>query len=307
MAGFPNPITNENFPKAWRIARRKYKKAKVTAAIRKIAKPIGESIFFPIFLIMAFGASVNFTTPNVSALISRVPVVPGLWQKLAATTFGSADTAIDYILRSALLLYAIPFAVFLVIALIIALVYHPKTYTPSGDSYQDGQALWTMARHALTDSRSKGKDVSGTLALITGIVHALGSLAVVFYWLLVPGGEDVLAGIGIANTLKLFGLALVLIFSYALVAAPLNLLMKLVCATPVSAKIPESAEDYCRGLRRGPAAVNIAPMVVPVAVAAAIPAETPTEAPAASEDTPAETPTETPSEATAAPEAAPTE
>ena len=307
MAGFPNPITSENFPKAWRIARRKYKKAKVTAAIRKIAKPIGEFIFFPIFLIMAFGASVTFTTPNVSALISRVPVVPGLWQKLTAMAFGSADTILDYILRSALLLYAIPFAVFLVIALIIALVYHPKTYTPSGDSYQDGQALWTMARHALTDSRSKGKDVSGTLALITGIVHALGSLAVVFYWLLVPGGEDVLAGIGIANTLKLFALALILIFSYAMAASPLNLLMKLACATPVSTKIPESAEDYCRGLRRGPAAVSVAPVAAPVAVAAtvsaAIPAETPTEAPAASEDAPAETPAEAPTE----PEAAPAE
>ena len=295
MAGFPNPITNENFPKAWRIARRKYKKAKVTAAIRKIAKPIGEFIFFPIFLIMSFGASVTFTTPNVSALISRVPVVPGLWQKLTAMAFSSADTVLDYILRSALLLYAIPFAVFLVIALIIALVYHPKTYTPSGDSYQDGQALWTMARHALTDSRIKGKDVSGTLALITGIIHALGSLAVVFYWLLVPGGEDVLAGIGIVNTLKLFGLALILIFSYALVALPVNLLMKLVCATHVSAKIPESAEDHCRGLRKGPSAVNTEPITIPVvvsAVAAAAAADTPTEAlseaPAEPETAPAE-------------------
>ena len=295
MAGFPNPITGENFTKAWRIARRKYKKAKVSAAIRKIAKPIGEFVFFPTFLMMAFGASVTFTTPNVSALISRVPVVPGLWQKLYAAAFGSADTVLDYVLRSALLLYAPPFAVFLVVALIIALVYHPKTYTPSGDSYQDGQALWTMARHALTDSKSKGKDVSGTLALITGIIHALGSLAIVFYWLLVPGGEDVLAGIGITNTLKLFVLALILIFSYALVAFPLNLLMKLACATPVSAKIPESAEDYCRGLRRGAAPVSAAP-----AAAAAVPAEAPAEAPT---EAPAEAPTEAPAE----PETAPTE
>ena len=295
MAGFPNPITGENFTKAWRIARRKYKKAKVSAAIRKIAKPIGEFVFFPTFLMMAFGASVTFTTPNVSALISRVPVVPGLWQKLYAAAFGSADTVLDYVLRSALLLYAPPFAVFLVVALIIALVYHPKTYTPSGDSYQDGQALWTMARHALTDSKSKGKDVSGTLALITGIIHALGSLAIVFYWLLVPGGEDVLAGIGITNTLKLFVLALILIFSYALVAFPLNLLMTLACATPVSAKIPESAEDYCRGLRRGAAPVSAAP-----AAAAAVPAEAPAEAPT---EAPAEAPTEAPAE----PETAPTE
>ena len=290
MAGFPNPITSENFQKAWRIARRKYKKAKVTAAIRKIAKPIGEFIFFPTFLLMAFGASVTFTTPNVSALISRVPVVPGLWQKLAATAFGSADTVLDYVLRSALLLYAVPFAVFLAVALIIALVYHPKTYNTSGDSYQDGQALWTMARHALTDSKTKGKDVSGTLALITGIIHALGSLAVVFYWLLVPGGEDVLAGIGIVNTLKLFGLALILIFSYALVAFPLNLLMKLVCATPVSAKIPERAEDYCRGLRRGPAVATAEPAAAPAAAAAPAeaPAEAPSEAPVEPETAPAE-------------------
>ena len=306
MAGFPTPITHENFPRAWQIVCRKYKNAKVKAAIRKIAKPIGEFLFFPAFLMMAFGASIVFTTPNVSALIGRIPVVPGLWQQLSAILFGSADTVPVLILRSALFLYAIPFATFLVVALIIALVYHPKTYSTSGNTYQDGQALWTMARHALTDSRSKGKDVSGTLALVTGIIEALGALAVVFYWLLVPGGEDVLAGIGIVNTLKLFGLALILIFSYPLVALPLDLLMKLVCASPVSKKIPESAEDYCRGLRRGPAAVNMAPVTVPVVVpvvaAAAAPAEAPaekaSEAPSEepAEEKPAETPAETPAE-----------
>ena len=303
MANFPNPITHENFPKAWSIVRRKYKKAKVTAAIRKIAKPIGEFLFFPLFLMMAFGASVKFTTPNVSALICRVPVVPGLWQKLEGTLFGSADTVLDYILRSALFLYAIPLAVFLIAALIIVLTYHPKTYSPSADPYQDGQALWTMARHALTDSRSKGKDVSGTLALITGIIEALGSLAVVFYWLLVPGAEDVLAGIGIVNTLKLFGLALILIFSYTLVAFPLNFVMKLIYATPVSGKLPQLAEDYCRGLRRGPIPVAVDPVAVPVVVpvvAAAAPAAVPADAPA-------QAPSEAPAEEPAAPEAAPTE
>jgi len=159
MAGFPTPITKENFPKAWRVIRRKYKKAKVAASIRKIAKPIGEFLFFPIFLMLAFGASISFTTPNVSALIGRIPVIPGLWQKLSGILYGSADTVLGYVLRSALFLYAIPLTVFLVVSLIIVLVYHPKTYSTSGDAYQDGQALWTMARHALTDSRSKGKDV----------------------------------------------------------------------------------------------------------------------------------------------------
>ena len=99
MAGFPNPITNENFPAAWNIVCRKYKHAKVKAAIRKIAKPIGELLFFPAFLMLAFGASVTYTTPNVSALIRRIPVVPGMWQQLETVLFGSADTVLDHILR----------------------------------------------------------------------------------------------------------------------------------------------------------------------------------------------------------------
>lgn len=292
MAGFPDPITNENFPTAWNIVCRKYKHAKVKAAIRKIAKPIAELLFFPAFLMLAFGASVTYTTPNVSALIRRIPVVPGLWQQLETVLFGSADTVLEQILRSALFLYAIPFAAFLITALIILLVYHPKTYGVSGDVYRDGQALWTMARHAATDSRVKGKDVGGTLALIAGIIEALGALAVIFYWLLVPGGEDVLAGIGVTNTLKLFGLALVLIFSYALVSLPLELLMKMICACPVSKKIPARAEDYCRGLRRSPAAdmspVNVPAAAAPAAVPAAVPEETPMEAPI--EEAPAEAP-----------------
>ena len=301
MASFPNPITNENFSVAWRIGCRKYKDAKVKAAIRRIAKPIAELLFFPGFLVLAFGASMTFSTPNVSALIGRVPILSGLWQQLEALLFASADTVPEQILRAAIALYAIPLAVFLIVALIVVLVYHPRTYAVSGNAYQDSQALWTMARHALTESRSKGKDVSGTLALISGILAALGALAVIFYWLLVPGGEDVLAGIGVANTLKLFALALILIFSYSLVVLPLTLLMRLVCWTPISRHFPERAESYCRGQNRGPFPVAAAPVPAAAAPAAqAVAAEPPV---AEQPEAPAEAPAETPAEAAVEPTA----
>ena len=53
-----------------------------------------------------------------------------------------------------------------------------------------------------------------------------------------------------------------------------NVNMKLICACPVSKKIPARAEDYCRGLRRGPA-VDMPPVNMPAAAAPAAPAPEP--------------------------------
>ena len=124
MANFPNPITKDNFPKAWRIVRRRYKLAKVKAAIRRIAKPVGEFLFFPAFLMLAFGAAISFTTPGIQALIGKTPFVAPLWFQLKAILFGSASSTLDYIIRGAAFLYAIPFGAFLAVSLVIAIVYH---------------------------------------------------------------------------------------------------------------------------------------------------------------------------------------
>lgn len=295
MADFSKPITQENFPKAWRSIRRRYKLAKVKAAIRRIALPVGEILFFPAFLMLAFGSAVSFTTPGIQALLAKVPVLAPVWNQIKEPLFGSAVSTLDYILRGAAFLYAVPFCAFLAAALLISIVYHPKAFSLSGNIGQDAQALWTMARYARTDAKRKSGDLSGTLSLIAGIIAALASLFVIFYWLLFPGGEDLLAGIGIYQTLRLFGIALILIFAYTPVAYPLNLLMKLVCWCPGAKNMADSAEIFCRSLRRG--AVPMTPMAASVAAAAAV-AEVPA-APAEKAPAPADVPQEVPSEAPA--------
>lgn len=300
MANFSKPITQENFPKAWRSVRRRYKLAKVKAAIRRIAVPVGEILFFPAFLMLAFGGAASFTTPGIQALLAKAPVIAPMWNQLREILFSSASSTLDYILRGAAFLYAVPFCAFLAAALLITIVYHPKAFSLSGNIHQDAQALWTMARYARTDAKRKGGDLSGTLSLITGIIAALTSLFIIFYWLLFPGGENLLAGIGVYQTLRLFGIALILIFAYTPVAYPLNLLMKLICWCPGAKKMADSAEIFCRGLRRG--AVPMTPMAAPVAAAAAA-AEAPAK-PAEAAPAPTEEPQEVPSEA---PEEVPTE
>ena len=293
MAIFPKPVTQENFPKAWRCVRRKYKQARVKAAIRRIAQPIGEILFFPAFLMLAYGAAASFTPANVQALVLRLPIVAPLWLQLKEVLFGSATTVLDYVIRAAGFLYVVPFAVFLAASALIILLYHPKGFAISGDLYQDAQAMWSMARYAQADAKRKGSDLAGTLSLIAGILAAIGALFVIFYWLLFPGGDNLLAGIGVYQTLRLFGIALILIFAYAPVALPLGLLMKLVHWCPGAKRMAEAAEIFCRGLRKTPAPVVPAAVpVVPVAAAAA-PMPAPAEVPAEAHEKPQEAPQET--------------
>jgi len=225
----------------------------VKHAIRKIALPIGQILFFPVFVILAAGAALSLTPPGVQRLLGSLPMLESLWKSVAETLFSSASSIVSYIVRAAAFLYLVPFAAFLLVSLVILLVYHPKAPQFTDDHRQNAETMWTLARHAQMNARLKEKDISGKLAVLTGIIAAVGVVGIFVCWLVVPGYGDLLSGLAITEHLKLFVLSLILIFSYGILNFPLTWVMKPVHSCHIPKRMVESAEVYCRSLRRVPA------------------------------------------------------
>lgn len=248
MAGFSSPITRDNFPSAWRYVTRKYRWAKKKSKMRSIGLTMGQVLYFPGFLILMLGAVCTLTPRSVTSFVEKAPFLVRFWNRVSGIVFAGADTAGVQLLRLAFLVYGIPLAVFLIISLIILLAYHPRAIKLSGNHRKDAEALWSMARHAQNMARENEKDINGPLAIFTGIAAAAGAVAVIIYWITDPVGKELAAQQRLSTNLKLFALALILIFSYNIINLPLAVVMKLICGCSVPKRLSSAAEIYCRSI-----------------------------------------------------------
>lgn len=249
MATFPTPITNESFPRAWRFVSRKYRWALKKKALKKYALPIGQLLFFPAFWIAALGTVCSYAPPTVKAIVSRVPVLTQIWQKVTEVLPSAAGSVTQQIISLCCLLYLIPLAAYCLVALVILLVYHPKTPSLSGSASKDAETLWTMSRHAQLNAWHRERDIAGSLALITGIL-AVAAICCGIFLVAIPAGIPVFAGVPLTENLHFFVLALILIFSYGLLNLPLSLLLRAFSRCHVSQELASTAEVYCRSVRR---------------------------------------------------------
>lgn len=252
----PNPITRENFPKAWKYVCRKYRWATKKNAVRRIAAPVGHLLFFPGFLMLALDALFTFSPAQVRSFLGKYPFLTGLWQRWEALVFANAETVGQKIGAACLVLYGIPFAAFLVVAVLVVLLRRVRLPEPGSNDRQNAETMWTLSRHAQVHAWRSERDISGTLSIITGVLAALAVLFMCFNWLIVPGGVNLIGSMSLTENLKFFALAVILIFSYGLVDLPLAGLMKLVHYCHVPKNLPHTAELYVRSLGSQSAPVN---------------------------------------------------
>lgn len=256
MAGFPTPITADNFSSAWRYVTRKYRLAKKASKTRSLALSLGQILYFPAFLILMLGAVCTLTPRSVTSFVEKAPAAVRFWNRISGLLFAGADTLGQQLLRGAIILYGVPLAVFLVAAILIFLVYHPRALPLTGDSRKDAEALWSMARHAQNMARENEKDINGPLAIFTGIAAAAFAIGVIIYWISDPVGKELASQQGLSTNLKLFALALILIFSYNILNLPLAVVMKVMCSCSVPKRLSSAAEIYCRGVRADGAVIT---------------------------------------------------
>lgn len=249
MSSVPSAITADNFHKIWRYTARKQYWSKKKAAIRSISVPLGQLLYFFVFVVFAYGAACSMIPGMVHRYIQEIPDLVSLWTDFEAAFFASATTEGQRMVRTAAALYLAPFAAAAVPALLVILLYHPRMPKQTGNPAQDARELWITAKHAQVYAQRKESNTVNICAAFAGMLIAVAVLGYLLYGLTNPSlRQQVIAEAHTAN-LRLFLYALALFFSYKILNLPLYFLLKLLHYCYIPKNLVPVTEEYYRSLQ----------------------------------------------------------
>ena len=236
MANYPSPITQENFQEAWKCIARKRRWSIKKELIRRVCVSIAQLLYFAVFLILALGIFYEMCGPLVRRYMDQFPEVQIWWNQISTPVLAGASSEVERILRCAGTLYLLPFCTVLPLALLIALLYHPRTPKQTGDAQQDAWQLRSLAKHAQVYAQKKENDTAKICSFFMGMIMVLFVLGMMLF-----AYEDdslrneVVAQAHLAN-LRCFLYGAAMFFCYRIVNLPLKWMLKLLhyCHVPVS-------------------------------------------------------------------------
>ena len=236
MTKYPTPITQENFQEVWKCIARKRRWSIKKELIRRVCVSIAQLLYFAVFLILALGIFYEMCGPLVRRYMDQFPEVQIWWNQISTPVLAGASSEVERILRCAGALYLLPFCTVLPLALLIALLYHPRTPKQTGDAQQDAWQLRSLAKHAQVYAQKKENDTAKICSFFMGMIMVLFVLGMMLF-----AYEDeslrneVVAQAHLAN-LRCFLYGAAMFFCYRIVNLPLKWMLKLLhyCHVPVS-------------------------------------------------------------------------
>lgn len=259
MATYTSPITTENLPQAWSLAAGKYYWAKKKHAIRNATVSVSQILYYFTFSILVYGVVYTMVDPLVTKYVSRLPTLVQWWEAFYALWYASAETEAQRLIQTALFLYGVPFVPSLVIAVLIAMLYHPILPKKSEDPVINSESLRTMAKHAQVFSQRKDPHTLGMCSVFLAI-----PLGILFYGLILfcmeqPSLNQAIVAQGTRIPLWILGLVIASLVAYRVINLPLWLILKLMSFCHVPKNLAADAEQYYLEMHQkpaGPAANN---------------------------------------------------
>ena len=256
MAGCPSPITAENFQAAWKCVARKRRWSVKKELIRRVSVTLAQLVYFFVFVILAIGIFYEMGGPFVRRYMDVLPQVGIWWRQISEPILEGASGEVMRILRCLGIVYLVPFAAALVVAVPIALLYHPLMQKQTGDHKQDARQLRVMAKHAQIYAQKKENNTESICAVFIGVLMVVFVLGLMLFAYNNPSlREQVMMKAHQANwTCFLYGL--VLFVCYRLLNVPLKLLLKLLHYCRVPASMVADTEHYHSELCREESAAD---------------------------------------------------
>lgn len=249
MVSLPASITADNFSKVWKYSARKFYWSKKKAVIRKVSVPVSQLLYFFLFIIFSYGAAYSMIPGTVHRYILKLPVLVSLWTDFESLFFASAATETHRLILTAGALYLLPFCAGILSALLICLLYHPRTPRQTGEPAQDAVEMWGMAKHAQIYAKQKEPNTASDCAAFAGMLIAVAVLGYLLYGLTLPGLKQQIVSEAHTANMRLFVYAAALFFSFKLLNIPLHLLLKMLHICHIPKKLLSVTEAYCHSLQ----------------------------------------------------------
>ncbi len=244
--GFPVPLKEASFPDAWKWANKKLCWAKKKRLMAKAAAVAAYPFFTSVLLIFTYGNLYDLHSPLLSRYLSAWPTLVGLWEKARPVLYENTVTPRQQQSLQLFLLYLVPLAACAAVALIVALLYHPRRrdVEPSDSPQEQANKLCQLLQTATAEARPPKDE-------IRGFCHtAFACLCFLFWVMYIPftlSTEAVaLAGSGLlSQSVKYLVLAAMgFTLGYWVLRLPLTICIRLLSFCHVPSRALAEAESW---------------------------------------------------------------
>lgn len=153
MLSFPETVTEATFEEAWEYAASGLRRAKLRYAVEFPVSWVTDILFFCCAVFVSLGVMLE-DVPAAAVYVRTLPLVADWWEIFRTWLYGLELEPRQLQLLTAALVFLIPLAVGIVIALAVRLVYHPqKPAMPGGTRQEKARVLLDTAKRADTYTR----------------------------------------------------------------------------------------------------------------------------------------------------------
>lgn len=201
-------------------------------------------MYFFIFLILALGVFYEMCGPLVRRFMNQYEEVGIWWSLISTPILAGASGEVERILRCAGVLYLLPFCTVLPVAILIMLLYHPRTPKQTGDAQQDAWQLRGLAKHAQVYAQRKENDTAKICSFFMGMLMVLFVLGMMLFCYNDPNLRDEVVAQAHQANLRCFLYGLAMFVCYRIVNLPLKWILKALHFCHVPSSMVTDTEAY---------------------------------------------------------------
>ncbi len=246
LSSFPNPVTAENFPAAWRYADRKLRWAKKKNLVSRVTVSFAQPIFAAVLVVLAYGLLFENGGNLVNLYLGQLPPIVQAWERIQTFLYQSADTTLQKGLVWAVCLYLLPFAVAAAFTLLILLVYHPqrRSIDPGDDAAEQARQLCLTLRDAKAKSRPPLSNTATFCNVCFAMIWGVLLFGFILFCLQNPEAKELIERQAHTTSVVLAVVFFALLFGYKLICLPLTLLLRLLAHNSVPKYALEESERW---------------------------------------------------------------
>ena len=244
MAACPSPIAAENFQSAWKVITRKRRWSIKKQMIRWLATFSGQLTFFFLFLFLAMGIIYEMGGPLVRDYMDQIPMVGHWWSRFAAPFFADMSGEIVRILYCIGALYLLPLATTIPLAMVISLLYHPRTPKQTGNMKQDAGQLHQLAKHAQACAWDKSSYIRKICVFSMGAIMIWFAVGLLYFTYGHPPLQESVAPIALRTNLGSIMYCAGAFLLYRVMNIPLRKLIRGLYFCNVPASMVTDTADY---------------------------------------------------------------
>lgn len=176
-----SPITPENFDSCWTLTDRLRRKSRRMCAIARIGGFLTNLFLLFALLFISVGLIADQVRGSFRMFVTSLPLYPDLWKAITELALKPGDSLTAQAVKLVLCAYGASILLFISLALVIALLYHPrKKAVPQGTYAERTELLCKAAQEAWARSfRTKiSTSIASTLLMIVAAFVLLFSYTV---------------------------------------------------------------------------------------------------------------------------------